>query len=273
MATKLFCYYVFWSFRLLLSPLRYFQLNAKYFNENKGIYSKLDIDKYIPKQWLLKQKYLDEGNIPEIFPVFIKPEWGQNGNKVFFIDSKEKFCSICNKIKNDKITYIVQEFAAGSKEFELFYIQDPDNKKEYITLTITQTINNVEKNPVNSIHNNNTKYKDITGNFTKEQMATIKDNLSLLPRFKIARVGVKSNTKEDLVSGNFSIIEINLFTPMPINLLDIDYSKTMQKEFIKENMYYLVKLSASISKSDFKKFILFKKIVYHYKVKSAMAIF
>jgi hypothetical protein len=46
------------------------------------------MDARIPKKWRLKQDYFDKNNLPETFPVFLKPEWGQNSNGIIKINNK-----------------------------------------------------------------------------------------------------------------------------------------------------------------------------------------
>ena len=65
--------YILYCIRLGVAPWRYFQLNAPYFNEQRNLFSKLDMDKRIPKQWL-PEKFMDSGvHGPSHYPVFIKP--------------------------------------------------------------------------------------------------------------------------------------------------------------------------------------------------------
>jgi hypothetical protein len=67
-----------------IPPWYYFQINAEWYNKKKGFYSKIDMDARIPKKWRLKQGYFDKNNLPETFPVFLKPEWGQNSNGIIY---------------------------------------------------------------------------------------------------------------------------------------------------------------------------------------------
>ncbi len=267
MVVRLVFYYIWYSLRLLSSPWRYFQINAKYFNSKIGAFSKIDIDSYIPNKWLLKQDFLDKNNPPDIYPVFLKPEWGQNSDGVRIIKSLDDFHNTCAKLKNNKTKYIIQSLANFTKEFEIFYIQHPDNKLDFATITIVEAINSKDSIPINSIYNSNTKYCDISADFNTKNLDIIKNHLRLLPRFKIARVGIKADSTDDLILGNFKIIEINLFTPMPLNLLDTNISKYKKINFIKKSMYSLARLSSGMSNTYFKKFIFFKKIVRHYSTK------
>lgn len=51
----------------------FFQLNSSYFNIEKNIFSKLELDRYIPDRWRLSQM-IDDGQCKPRFPVFVKPE-------------------------------------------------------------------------------------------------------------------------------------------------------------------------------------------------------
>jgi hypothetical protein len=117
------------------------------------LYSKIDIDEHIPLKWRLQQYYFDKNHMPTEFPVFLKPEWGQNSNGIVRIDTKEDFLTV--QIKS-KIPYIVQQVAAEVYEYEIFYIRDTDNPQHLAVLTITQSINQSDdRYPINSIYNSN----------------------------------------------------------------------------------------------------------------------
>jgi hypothetical protein len=47
-------------------------------------------------------------------------------------------------------------------------------------------------------------------------------------------VGLRANSKADLLLGFFHIIEINLFAPFPIHLLDNSVAKKTKYKFIKD---------------------------------------
>jgi hypothetical protein len=44
-----------------------------------------------------------------------------------------------------------------------------------------------------------------------------------ISRFNISRVGLRADSVEAMLAGRFHVIEINLFIPMPINMLDARY--------------------------------------------------
>jgi hypothetical protein len=69
-----------------INPISFFQLNVEYFNDEKKIYSKYEVEKNIPKKFRLYsgliQKKTSSKDIEEnvSYPIFIKPEWGQNSH-------------------------------------------------------------------------------------------------------------------------------------------------------------------------------------------------
>ena len=82
--------YIAWCFRFRIGPWKYFQLNANYFNEDLDLFSKLDMDALIPSQWRLPQFADQAGLFPESYPVFIKPEWGQNSQGIVRADNEQQ---------------------------------------------------------------------------------------------------------------------------------------------------------------------------------------
>lgn len=266
MTFKLISHYILWSIRLGIPPWYYFQINAEWYNKQKGFYSKIDMDERIPKKWRLRQHYLDKNIIPDEFPVFLKPEWGQNSNGIIRVDDKQAFLNF--DPTSGKIPYILQYAAHEEKEYEIFYIRDADNKAQLATLNITRSINHSdERYPINGIHNANMVYRDITQDFCEKELEVLQLHLQELPPFRIARVGLRANSKADLLLGLFHIIEINLFAPFPIHLLDNNISKKIKHTFIKDNMRHLVRLSSTIPKKHFNRFVFFRKIIKHYQSK------
>ncbi|SMM99941.1 hypothetical protein SPONN_1099 [uncultured Candidatus Thioglobus sp.] len=266
MTFRLIFHYILWSIRLGIPPWYYFQINAEWYNKEKGFYSKIDMDARIPEKWRLKQNYLDKSEVPDEFPVFLKPEWGQNSNGVVRIDSSQEFLDFDEK--QSKIPYILQYAAHEKNEYEIFYIRDADDKNRLSTLNITQSINGSnERYPVNGIYNKNMLYQEVTQDFSAEELASLQLYLQELPDFRIARVGLRANSKSDLIAGLFHIIEINLFAPFPIHLLDNRISKKDKYHFIKSNMKHLVKVSNTTPKTHFNRLVFTKKIIKHYQSK------
>ncbi|SMN00491.1 hypothetical protein SPONL_1345 [uncultured Candidatus Thioglobus sp.] len=266
MTFRLIFHYILWSIRLGIPPWYYFQINAEWYNKEKGFYSKIDMDARIPEKWRLKQNYLDKSEVPDEFPVFLKPEWGQNSNGVVRIDSEQDFLNFDEK--QSKIPYILQYAAHEKQEYEIFYIRDAKNKKNLSTLNITQSINRSnQRYPVNGIYNKDMLYQEMTQDFSTEELASLQLHLQELPDFRIARIGLRADSKSDLIRGLFHIIEINLFAPFPIHLLDNSLSKKHKHQFIKRNMKHLVEVSNTTPKKHFNRFVFTKKIIKHYQSK------
>jgi len=114
-------------------------------------------------------------------------------------------------------------------EYEIFSIRAPDNRAgdapRYAALTVTEVCNARESHPVNSIHNRNTSYRDITDSFSTAQRERLWRIVQRIGDFAISRVSVRADSVDALLRGELHVIEVNLFLPMPINLLDARYSK------------------------------------------------
>ena len=242
-------------------PWRFFQLNKRFFSEEKGMYSKHIINEMIPVQWKLKSlESLDISAMKKMnFPIFIKPEWGQNAAGVICIPERSQVDDILQTRHFDDYYYIVQESANMQYEYDIFYIRSAENNNEYSIFTITQLCNLEEKNPINSIHNKNTSFKDITHSFNKKQKDIIWKYMEGIASFSIAKIGIMTNSSQDLLKGKFKVIEINLFTPLPLNILDTKYSKKEVTEFIKETAECLSLIVKKIPKNQSSKNIFWSK--------------
>ena len=83
-----------------VNPFLFFQINADFFDEEKGVFSKIQIGKEIPYNFRLQEIPLSVSQSPSVwkdiiiekftFPVFLKPEWGQNSNGVIRVDQPEE---------------------------------------------------------------------------------------------------------------------------------------------------------------------------------------
>lgn len=230
-------------------PCKYFQLNSAVFNESKGIFSKLDIDRLIPEKWRLPQCYDDGVSLPARFPVFVKPEWGQNAQGIYRADNAEDLSRVRQAISSSRVKYLIQLLAPGKLELEVFYILHHQDPERFAHLTITRVINAVETNPVNSIHNSNTRYHEITDQFSAQQKQDLWSLMSELGRFGICRVGLRTDSIDDLLAGNFHIIEINLFIPMPINMLDAGYGPLALWKMLRAYMMSLARITKARNRS------------------------
>lgn len=264
---------VFWfiahCFRIRTGPWRFFRLNADFFNIEKGMYSKIDMDRYIPPKWRLEQTIFSEKMIPTSYPVFIKPEWGQNSYGIRRIDTAENYKEIAPKLHSGRTRFIVQEAAKEGREFEIFYLRSPKNSDEFSILSITEVVNSgTDTFPINSIHNPETRYIDRTSEFTKEQQQVIWKYLKTIGGFRIARCGLRANDVQQLLQGNFHIIEINLFLPMPLYLCDDSVPFKEKYRFIKKSMLHSAELVKGLPVERRHSSIFFRKIIMHYKVKT-----
>jgi len=107
--------YIACCVRVGAAPWKYFQLNARYFSREKGIFSKLSIDELIPDRWRLSQTFDGEQITPSVYPVFLKPEWGQNGSGIERADSEEDLHKFRQSHANDNRRYMIQEAATGAR--------------------------------------------------------------------------------------------------------------------------------------------------------------
>ena len=238
--------YIWHCIRLAARPWKFFQLNAGYFNNAKGIFSKLDMDQRIPSQWKLAQ-YRDNGQvIPESFPVFLKPEWGQNSAGVVRADSLEALQENRASRKGDDQPYLIQESAQGSREFEVYLILSDESKDRFATLSITEVTNTSgDELPVNGIYNKQTYYQDISGSFSSDQLQQLWSHLKQVGQFRTARFGIRADSLNDLASGQFKIFEINLFLPMPLVLVSNNVSRLEKLRLV----YRLTRQLAAVTRT------------------------
>jgi hypothetical protein len=262
-------WYITYCLKFRVDPRKFFQLNANYFNKKTGIYSKLEINLLIPFRWRLKQ-LVHNGVTPlQQYPVFLKPEWGQNSYGIYRADSEQEFEVIQELIADKEITYVLQEAAEQSRELEIYYVRRAEKPDMAAILSITEVENKHEKKyPINGINNVHTSYRDLTQRFLDHETQIVWNHVKKIGNFRMARVCIKANSKADLLEGNFSIVEINLFTPMPLNLLDPETPWAEKARFIRADMFFLAENTRAISAKQERKNIFFKKLAMHYKVKS-----
>lgn len=243
-------------------PWKYFQINSRFFNEKEGIFSKIEIDDLIPEKWRLSQQCDDGHSIPERFPVFIKPEWGQNANGIFRADNTEELTIVRQITKEAQIKYLIQLGATEKLEFEIFWILHDQNPQQFANLTVTQAINHSEKNPVNGVNNPNTVYRDISEQFDEQQKQILWNLLGEIERFGISRVALRADSIADLLAGRFHIIEINLFIPMPINILDAKNDFFSEWKLVRIYMKSLARITKARNRALKEKAVFTKIMLY-----------
>ncbi len=240
--------YIACCLRVGAAPWKYFQLNARYFSKDQGIFSKLSIDALIPDRWRLHQIPDDQSVVPERYPVFMKPEWGQNAHGIHRADNFEQLQGIRQRVQEQdgEQKYIIQDGAPGAREFEIFSIDVSKHDGEHDVVTVTEAVNNTESYPINSKYNTNTRYVDISKSFSSDNLSVLGGYLDEVGQFAISRMSVRADSLDDLVAGKFHVIEINLFLPMPINLLDSSYSWRVRLNFIRRAMMSLALATKAI---------------------------
>jgi len=248
-----------------VAPWKYFQLNANYFNQDLHIFSKLDMDLLIPEKWRLLQ-FVDKGNEPtekqpEVYPVFLKPEWGQNSQGVCRIDSFEALQQHRANRPEHGPRYLIQAAAKGKREFEIFYIPGASSDQSSAIISITETCNNSDDEmPVNGIYNSDTYYKSCMSSLNAEQIKKIESLFSQIGSFRIARFCARADSLEALLNEQFSIVEINVYVPMPLILLIEEMNLKSKLKFVFTSMKQLALVTKDIPASQPVKSIFFQKL-------------
>lgn len=255
--------YILYCIRIGTKPCKYFQLNSPCFDRHEGIFSKLDIDQYIPQEWRLEQRYDDGEVVPEYWPVFVKPEWGQNAAGVERADSPQDLKEIRKRTKNERVKFLLQQAAPESREFEIFSMRHYHDQNNYAVLTVTEAVNESEPNPINGIYNPSTQYVEITEQFDSTQIGQLWQHVNRIGHFNISRASVRANSLEDLMAGRFHVIEVNLFLPMPINMLDRRYGLKQILDMIRRYMMSLARITKARDKSLPEKPVFTKIMLYN----------
>ncbi|MFK7891094.1 MAG: hypothetical protein AB8B63_09805 [Granulosicoccus sp.] len=242
--------YIVCCLRIATAPWKYWQLNARYFSSDTGIFSKLTLDTLIPERWRLSQSIDSEALEPQQFPVFYKPEWGQNAHGVYRVDDSEQLARLRMELSGEPQRYLLQRAAPGLREFELFSIDANPADGRHDIFTVTEAVNTRERHPVNSKFNRYTRYVDISNQFSEQQKIQLGNYLLEIGHFRISRLSVRADSLEALVEGNFHVIEINLFLPMPINLLDTSYTWRRRWRFIRNAMMCLARATRMIQPEE-----------------------
>lgn len=262
---------IFWCIasclRRRVSPQLFFQLNSEYFNPGKNIFSKLDMDRVIPDRWRLRQ-IEDDGHVVPEMPVFLKPEWGQNSHGIYLIQTERDLEAARRKRRVKKASYLFQEAAREKREFEIFYIRSATDNSRFAMLSITEVKNSSHADLyINGVHNADSSYHDITDDFSAEEQQRLWSMLKGVGRFRIARVGVRANSRSELLAGIFHIIEINIFLPLPLFLLDREIGWSRKHQFIRKSMAIAADLIVHLPARKKRRAIFFRQLIAHYRVK------
>ena len=216
--------YIVDCFAIGTGPWKFFQLNAPHFNSEKGIFSKIDLDDMFPEEWRLSQRYDADDYLPEEYPVFLKPEWGQNAGGIHCARNIDELTAIRRELRDSRVPYIIQQAAPEKREFEIFAIRSLETMDRPHVFTITEVINDVDEYPINSVQNPGTSYREITQDLDASQLEQLWALTGRIGRFTLSRLCARANTVEDLLAGRFHIVELNLYNPMPMHFMDSKYS-------------------------------------------------
>jgi hypothetical protein len=244
--------------RYRVNPWDFYQLNSQYYNDEKELYSKLDMDQYVPRQWRLTQWQDLPSVTPKNFPVFMKPEWGQNSRGIYKADTEKEFLSIKSKINTDT-SYLVQEAATGLHEFDIFFIPTAESKGRGV-LTITQVKNRKNSTlPINGVLNPNTYYVDHTSTLSSKQREQLRSIAHHFP-FNICKIAAMSDSMESLLNGDFKVIEVNIFVPFPLSLESENVSFLRKINFIFFTVKQIIPVIKNLPKNQVKKSIFLKQM-------------
>ncbi len=259
---------IFFSLRYRTRPWNFFQLNNGYFSLAKNIFSKLELDDQVPDKWRLHQ-VIDDGYVVPDFPVFIKPEWGQNSYGVSIARNQTELDLNRRERSGKSTTFLLQQAAPEKREFEFFYIRSVDDMETCAVVSLTETVNDSgETLVVNGIRNSNSHYIDLTEQVTKSRLAEFWQMIRTIGCYRIARVGMRADSLEQLLEGRFHVMEINIFLPMPLMLLDGKIGFKEKHLFIKHSMKAAARLGATcIKQEESRSPIFYRKLIAHYKVK------
>ena len=257
--------------RFRVGPWKYFQLNANYFNEDREIFSKLDMDLLIPKKWRLTQS-VDQANFePKTYPVFVKPEWGQNSQGIYRADNLNELKEHREQRVTNSPRFLIQAAAKGKREFEVFYIPGAKTDQSSAIISVVETCNRSnETMPINGINNNDTFYQSRMASLTHQQVKKIEALFSNIGNFKIARYCARADSIEALLDGQFSIVEINVYVPMPLFLLADNIPTKAKLMFVFSSMKQLALVTKDIPTSQAVKSVFFKKLQFARLLKASV---
>ena len=224
------------------SFLNLLNLNYKYLEIKKGIYSKHKLNQIIPNTIKLNSQTLTNFKInPKInYPIILKPDWGESSLSIFKINNSEELNKII-KEKNIIITnYFIQEFDNTAIEYDILFIKNiQTNKLEISEITTVSTQN---KDKITGIYNNSI-YQTITKQFTPLELIQIKNNLNWLnTKFNVGKITLKANSKQDLLKNLVKVIEINILFPLP-NSIHTKANTKQKKQLINNHLEKIIKLS------------------------------
>jgi len=149
----------------------------------------------------------------------------------------------------------------------VFSIRHNTERDKAAVFTVTEALNDTELKPVNSVKNSSTRYVEITQQFDTQQLQQLWLMVNDLGEYNISRASLSANSIEELLKGKFQVIEVNLFLPMPINLLDQKHTAKSIFNTVREYMMCLAKVTRDRDKILPEKHIFIKVMTYNRKNK------
>jgi hypothetical protein len=317
----------FWPFWLFYLPVYFYifllalrSWNASFFSlANPSMkwgglfsYSKYDIlekinPSYRPIQALFTKD--DKSNeafnkwksLGKFFPLIIKPEMGERGKGVSFVQNESEFHAYPDWGKN---SLIIQEYVDYPLEIGVFFIRDlqtgigritslmqrdllhvlgngidtvqelmekDDRKKRYIK-TVSRyypsILNKIIAKDVFTIiepignHNRGTKFMDASKFINEALNITINDLLKEVQGFNYGRLDIKTRSWEDMYKGiNYKVLEINGVNSEPAHIYEPDSSILRAYKSI----FYHWRQIYNLSQSNAKKGLKSESIIELYK--------
>lgn len=270
MRLQIVLYFVWYCLKIRTNPWFYFQVHARFFDEKKWMFSKYDIEQWIPKKWRLKsEKITSTTTITSLLanmslPVFGKPEWGQNSHGVEYIETKKQLESFIKHAKSSEILNLIQSSSPYEKEFEICFTRDPHNQKKIKIWSFVES-SNTRKSRINSIHSG-TEYMEYIDTLDLWQLKQLEDYIAHFWDLQLGRVWVKANSIDNVIAWEFHVFEINIFIPLPLKMLAKNVKNSTKNIFLKDFTYALAQLTKQREKTKYKE-VFFRKIFLHYKIK------
>ena len=230
-------------------------------------YSKSEIQKKIPQNYRPKEQVIfsdEDFNLDLKFPIVAKPDIGERGKNVTFINGLQELKPYLSQFKNEKI--ILQEVLTEPKEFGLFFIKYPHQekgkiinitgkefltykgngkqslkdfiltneraffRKSYLLKKYSERLDEVLPKGETLIlekignHNRGTYFYDATHLKTIDLENSVNLILKDIKDFHYGRLDVKAESEENLRKGNIKVIEINGANSEATHIYDNKYS-------------------------------------------------
>lgn len=270
MRLQITLFFIYYCLKIRTNPWAFFQIHAHFFDVEKWIFSKYDIEQAIPEQWRLGSYRVNNSDTTESIlqhfelPLFWKPEWGQNAHGISYIESKNELKIFLKKSRWSDVGYVIQEACDYAKEYEICFSKDPDNLDTIVIHSLVEA-ENMDGVHISSIHAE-TRYKEVLHEIDMAQCETIAEHIESMWDLFVGRVGMRANSLQDIVDGNFKVFEINIFIPMPLKLLAYNVDQSQKDIFLHKWTQTLAGLTKQRPKHAYREVFL-RKIWRHYKIK------